>query len=847
MRAIRKVFASLLLVAFFCSVSSTTAFAHASLMKAEPPLGATLPRHPNKITFFFSEEIEPKFSAFALYDVQGSKLEELPFALEDDLRVVMRLEPLAQGTYTLAWKVLSAVDGHVTKGVYPFAVGISTTQMPITQTATTHLPSAFRVATRWLGFLAVMTLVGGLFFQLLILRSTQIPSLTRYFKIVFWMSWLVFIAAGLGDLMLQTLTISEVSFTELFKEGFLAQLLFQTRYGWVWLARYALVLVIALLFARQKTSTWLLAALGAFTLLSISLSSHSAALESLTYLAVLADWVHLLAASFWIGGLLQLALFFRALRRLEHEERARLMAELVPRFYQWAFISAAVLLLTGFHLTYRHIPNLEAALWTTSYGKAFMAKHLLLVALVALAAVNLLWVWPRFVKAPMRLLRLEALFGVAIVFFASMLTLVPPAKQALQTAQAPHQSHSPLLLTKQANGLTVVLTISSDKVGENEFDVFLADSEGRPLHDALRVMLQFAFLGEDIGTASAIAEPQHDGHYKTRGNFLSIAGRWQIEVIIRLKDRLEDVGAVFQIEAQGSPSKGNGDHPHPEEEAPLMKLNPWGMAVLAFGVLMVLLAPVLKRVMPRALWLALLSAALGFLSIGFGAASLLTPASTPTEPLMEAQPITGQLLYDQHCALCHGTTGQGDGPLAATLPVKPADLTMHLVHHSDDQLTEVIRRGKGQAMPAFESTLSEEQVRQLIRYLHVLPQQRDEQAVKETVLAVAAAIEAKDFEKLDTLFYPNAVIIEQGDQSFGWRAYRDTHLKPELDSFSELRYRHDQIVIRFSGMAAWVKFAYHLEAKAGEQPIKAEGRGSMILEKREDKWVIMHLHFSRRS
>lgn len=258
MRAIRKIFTNLLLATFLSLALYSTAFAHASLVKAEPPLGAVLSKSPDKITFFFSEEIEPKFSAFALYDAQGSKLKELPFTLEDGLQVVMRPEPLAQGTYTLAWRVLSAVDGHVTKGVYPFAIGTSLNvkrSFPATET-TVSAPSAFRVVMRWLGFLAVMTLVGGLFFQLFILHSVTLPAFAARFKIALWTSLLIFIATGLIDLVIQAMALSEGSFAQLFTEGILAQLLFQTRYGWVWLARYALVLITALLFVWQKKNEY---------------------------------------------------------------------------------------------------------------------------------------------------------------------------------------------------------------------------------------------------------------------------------------------------------------------------------------------------------------------------------------------------------------------------------------------------------------------------------------------------------------------------------------------------------------------------------------------------------------
>jgi len=37
--------------------------------------------------------------------------------------------------------------------------------------------------------------------------------------------------------------------------------------------------------------------------------------------------------------------------------------------------------------------------------------------------------------------------------------------------------------------------------------------------------------------------------------------------------------------------------------------------------------------------------------------------------------VRGSELYRRYCASCHGVNGQGDGPLAASLSPKPADLT----------------------------------------------------------------------------------------------------------------------------------------------------------------------------
>jgi mono/diheme cytochrome c family protein len=57
------------------------------------------------------------------------------------------------------------------------------------------------------------------------------------------------------------------------------------------------------------------------------------------------------------------------------------------------------------------------------------------------------------------------------------------------------------------------------------------------------------------------------------------------------------------------------------------------------------------------------------LGIGFAAAAVLV-ACVPNE-----QPVSGQALYSEYCAACHGDTGRGNGPAAAALRPRPPDLT----------------------------------------------------------------------------------------------------------------------------------------------------------------------------
>ncbi|HEY0919823.1 c-type cytochrome [Devosia sp.] len=63
-----------------------------------------------------------------------------------------------------------------------------------------------------------------------------------------------------------------------------------------------------------------------------------------------------------------------------------------------------------------------------------------------------------------------------------------------------------------------------------------------------------------------------------------------------------------------------------------------------------------------------------FLFLLPGLASALTLPATAQE-LDRLQAHFGAVTYAFYCEACHGETGKGDGPAAASLTVKPADLT----------------------------------------------------------------------------------------------------------------------------------------------------------------------------
>ena len=80
----------------------------------------------------------------------------------------------------------------------------------------------------------------------------------------------------------------------------------------------------------------------------------------------------------------------------------------------------------------------------------------------------------------------------------------------------------------------------------------------------------------------------------------------------------------------------------------------------------------------------------------------------PAEPYATASVEHGARLYAENCALCHGVSGKGDGPAAAGLTVRPADLTApHLFAHTPGDLFWWVSNGRDNGvMPGFAGIMS---------------------------------------------------------------------------------------------------------------------------------------------
>jgi mono/diheme cytochrome c family protein len=87
----------------------------------------------------------------------------------------------------------------------------------------------------------------------------------------------------------------------------------------------------------------------------------------------------------------------------------------------------------------------------------------------------------------------------------------------------------------------------------------------------------------------------------------------------------------------------------------------------------------------------------------------------------------GEAIYKVNCTPCHGMKGEGNGPKAEELKIKPQDHTnaSYMSTRTDKQLEYVIQNGgisisKSPLMPAWKGTLPDNQIKAVVKYLRKL-------------------------------------------------------------------------------------------------------------------------------
>ena len=107
--------------------------------------------------------------------------------------------------------------------------------------------------------------------------------------------------------------------------------------------------------------------------------------------------------------------------------------------------------------------------------------------------------------------------------------------------------------------------------------------------------------------------------------------------------------------------------------------------------------------------------------------------------------------------------------------------------------------------------------------------------------AYDAAFNAKDMDKLATMYHPDVTIFEGTGVNKGWVDYRDNHLGPEMKSFQNLQWAQSNIVVHMLGdAAAYVTADYTIKYQAGDRAVDSAGIATHVLVKEQGRWKIRH-------
>jgi copper transport protein len=588
------------------------AAAHANLLISVPPANAILQVPPEEIRLWFSEPLEARFSKLTVLDAAGAALDGLTSQVDSTDAHQLWLKPglLRDGLYTVAWQVVSAADGHSTRGSFSFTVG----ETDIAGTADTRAGENIPLESsgvRAFNFWSLALLVGGAGFWLFVYHPAlstppdNVQGLILAANRARRMRWLLLASWGTvgisgGLLLLNQAAITEgVSLLEAVSSPALGNILDGTRFGMLWLLRTAAWLVVGMVLFWDADPTptndarraWVVLGFGLVMLLTTSLFSHSNAAPDMIA-ATVNDWLHLFCTALWIGGLAQFinVLLARGGPHAPSVDRSatQSVGALVGYFSNYARLCVIGLIVTGAYAAWLHVGSVTALL-NTMYGQSLFIKLVLFVPLLVIAAVNLL-LTSRQLRAGYAVWvgRLRGLIGVELALTAGVLiavgvmTAVTPARTAL----AAQGINDPALRPQPFSELYMIdsqfhlaLDIAPGWVGTNNFTVTLSTMAGDWVSDASLVRLRFEHETENVGRSELRLEHVKDGTYSGRGANLSFPGQWKIRATVQRPSQYDTV-QDFRPTIRALPTAADPTPPLAER---MVALSVAGLAALIVG------------------------------------------------------------------------------------------------------------------------------------------------------------------------------------------------------------------------------------------------------------------------
>ncbi|MFZ4183494.1 copper resistance CopC/CopD family protein [Streptomyces pseudogriseolus] len=550
------------------------ASAHAALRASDPEDGSVVKAPPTHITLTFTESVGLLDDSFRVYgpDNRRVHMEEPEHAAgsADTARAALPRD-LDEGTYTVAWRVVSA-DSHPVSGAFTFSVGKPSPTPPAAPADHAEHPvtKSLYDTGRYLAYLAAALLIGTAAFAALC-RPPD-PGPLRAPLLFGW--WTLLVTTGALLILRAPYEKGTSPATALDLSAFPDTL--DGRPGLALLSRMALLLTAALLVPvlRGRPLRIRVTAGAAFSVaLALTWASAEHASAGIQVpVAMTSSVLHLLAMACWLGGLTALLLTL-------HRAKTPPPYATVARFSRLAFTSVTVLVVTGAYQSWRGLGS-WSALTGTAYGRTLTVKLAATVFLLLAAALSRRWTallavpqeaeerepalvgaagpspGPRTThmttaapealhrRALRRSVLAEVVVAVAVLLVTTVLTGTLPSRAEAEAAKAPEPQVAGLpgaqaLTVPYDTGTpggsgTVQLTMDPGRVGENGLQAVVFGPQGA-LTFVPEVRVTFTLPAKDVGPIDARLTDR-GGYWATNDLTLPLEGAWTMKLTVRVSD-----------------------------------------------------------------------------------------------------------------------------------------------------------------------------------------------------------------------------------------------------------------------------------------------------------------------
>jgi copper transport protein len=507
------------------------------LIATEPENDAVVEESPDRVLLRYDEPVESALGSVRVFDGEGNRVDAEEILRPSPREVAVGIEgELEDGTYTVAWRVISA-DSDPISGAFVFHVGAPGAQ-PSGIAAqvledTPLLVSVFFTGGRFFEFTLLLLCAGGLAALVVALGSAEPWLRARLYGVVAVLGGLLTVVALLG-IFFQGAAAGGHGLGEAFSWEVFSSVA-ETRYGEVALIRAALGVTVALTALalrsgagrREGVVLGLALVLVAGLVVTPSFAGHASVAGAL---ALFADVAHIQAAAAWTGGLAFVVLALA----LAGRDRWPLAARSVPRFSTMAVVSVVVLILAGALNGYFQVRTWRG-LWETTYGLLLLAKIALVLPLLALGAYNNRFAVPRLrkqiasVAEQRRFLQaagVELAIMVAVVAVTAVLVNAPPARTEVVM-------HGPAQETIELGDLRAHVSVEPAMAGKNEIHLMFEGHAGE-MPELEEVNVSATLASENIGPLRYTArQAEHGAEFVVRNANFPIAGDWQLRIEAR--------------------------------------------------------------------------------------------------------------------------------------------------------------------------------------------------------------------------------------------------------------------------------------------------------------------------